>query len=407
MTDAGRDPGRDITVNRAAWAQVNAEYTAGHAVQAWQAGEFGWGNYGIPEREMGVLGQVAGLDVIELGCGTAYLSAWLARQGARPVGPDLTHAQLLTARSCQDRFGIWFPLIEADAGQVPLTRSSFDVAVSECGASLYCDPGRWIPEAARLLRPGGRLVFHTLSLLVTMCQPGDRPAGRELIRPQRQARRIRRHRGVEFHPGHGEWISTLRGAGLVVDALHELYARPALPSTPSTRSPAPTGHSAGPSRRSGLPTARLPDADRRFRAAVARVSLARPVARIVLLCAAAATRPGPMVVPFTFCQFARQELVALACIGAPAMRHDLPYADCQRSARAHVSLTAAGLPWARESLSALKLPQARGPQSSRRRRMAGEMFTAVTEGQVRACTGDSCKTVGSAYVGSNPTPATR
>jgi 2-polyprenyl-3-methyl-5-hydroxy-6-metoxy-1,4-benzoquinol methylase len=68
-------------VNRAAWARVNAEYTRGHAVQAWQAGEFGWGNYGIPERELGVLGQVAGLDVIELGCGTAYLSAWLARRG--------------------------------------------------------------------------------------------------------------------------------------------------------------------------------------------------------------------------------------------------------------------------------------------------------------------------------------
>jgi SAM-dependent methyltransferase len=135
-----------------------------------------------PERELGVLGSVAGLDVVELGCGTA----WLARQGARPVGVDVTPAQLRTARDCQDLFGLLFPLIEADAGQVPLASGSVDLVVSECGASLYCDPRRWIPEAARLLRPSGRLAFHTLSVLVAMCQPEDGGlAGSELRRQQR------------------------------------------------------------------------------------------------------------------------------------------------------------------------------------------------------------------------------
>ena len=59
----------------------------------------------MPEREVGVLGDVAGLDVIELGCGTAYFSAWLARQGARPVGVDVTPAQLETARRMQEETG--------------------------------------------------------------------------------------------------------------------------------------------------------------------------------------------------------------------------------------------------------------------------------------------------------------
>jgi SAM-dependent methyltransferase len=216
----------DAAVNRAAWAAVNAEYTAGQAAQAWKAGEFGWGIFGIPERELGVLGDVAGLDVVELGCGTAYLSAWLARQGARPVGLDVTHAQLLTARRCQQESGIWFPLVEADAGQVPLAAATFDLAVSECGASLYCEPGRWTGEAARLLRPGGRLVFHTVSVLAAMCQPGDGSAQPGLHRPQRDVRRLNGGRGVEYHPGHGEWISMLTATGLVIDALHELYAPP-------------------------------------------------------------------------------------------------------------------------------------------------------------------------------------
>lgn len=75
------------------------------------------------------------------------------------MGVGLSPAQLATARRCQERFGLWFPLIKADAGAVPLPDGGFDLAISECGASLWCDPARWVPEAARLLRPGGRLVF--------------------------------------------------------------------------------------------------------------------------------------------------------------------------------------------------------------------------------------------------------
>ena len=107
-----------------------------------------------------MLGDVAGLDVVELGCGTAYFSAWLAKRGARPVGVDITPAQLETARRhAGARPGIEFPLVEADAGATGLPDASFDLVVSEYGASIWVDPYRWIPEAARLLRPGGRLVF--------------------------------------------------------------------------------------------------------------------------------------------------------------------------------------------------------------------------------------------------------
>ena len=50
------------------------------------------------ESEIGALGEVRGKDVIELGCGTAYFGAWLARRGARVTGVDPTPAQLETAR---------------------------------------------------------------------------------------------------------------------------------------------------------------------------------------------------------------------------------------------------------------------------------------------------------------------
>ena len=216
-----------VARNRELWTTSNAEYTGPAAARAWAAEEFTWGVFHVPERELDVLGDVAGLDVIELGCGTAYFSAWLAKQGARPVGVDVTPAQLETAREMQATTGLVFPLIEANAEDVSLPDASFDLAVSEYGASLWCDPARWLPEAARLLRSHGRLVFLTNSMLSTLCVPAwPGPATESLMRPQRGMYRVtwEDEAGVEFHVGHGEWIDLLHRAGFQVDRLIELYA---------------------------------------------------------------------------------------------------------------------------------------------------------------------------------------
>ena len=98
--------------------------------------------------------------------------------------------------------------------------------VSEYGVAPWCDPARWLPEAARLLRPGGRLVFLTNSVLAGLCVPAEGGvAGDRLLRPQHELRRIEwPGGGVEHHPGHGDVIRELRAAGLRVEALHELHA---------------------------------------------------------------------------------------------------------------------------------------------------------------------------------------
>ena len=103
---------------------------------------------------------------------------------------------------------------------------AFDLVVSEYGASPWCEPTAWVREAARLLRPGGRLVFLTNSPLVGMCVPDEGGfAGEQLLRPQRALRRVSwSGGGIEHHASHGDWTHVLVDAGLVIDELRELYA---------------------------------------------------------------------------------------------------------------------------------------------------------------------------------------
>jgi SAM-dependent methyltransferase len=216
-----------VAQNVANWTKSNAEYTGPRAREAWAKEEMTWGVFGgIPEADLNVYGDVSGLDVVELGCGTAYISAWLARRGARPVGVDPTPAQLETARAMQREFDLEFPLVEAIGEDVPLPDASFDLAVSEYGASIWADPYRWIPEAARLLRPGGRLIFLRNSTLVTLCMHIVDNATETLQRPQRGLNRIEwEDTGeVEFHLPAGALIDVLRDSGFEVERLVELYA---------------------------------------------------------------------------------------------------------------------------------------------------------------------------------------
>ena len=215
-----------VAENRGIWTESNREYTDAQADRAWRDEEITWGMFGVPESEVGVLGDVAGLDVVDLGCGTGYFSAWLARRGACPVGIDVTPAQLATARRLQAETGISFPLLEASAESVPLPDASFDLAFSEYGASIWCDPDKWLPEAYRLLRPGGRLVFLGNSPLVILCALDEQEETSETLqRPQRGMHTLAwSDGGVEFHLGHGDMFRTLRSAGFVVEDLIELFA---------------------------------------------------------------------------------------------------------------------------------------------------------------------------------------
>ena len=228
--DQGEELPEHVALNRRAWDDYAKDYVAA-GERDWRLGpgEERWGIFRVPESQLHLLpDDLAAQDAIELGCGTAYVSAWLARRGARVVGIDNSPKQLETASRLQREHGLDFPLLLGNAERVPFPDASFDFAVSEYGAALWADPYAWIPEAARLLRPGGRLVFLSNGLLAYLTVPdleAEGPADERLKRPLFGMHRTvwpDQPEAVEFHLSHGDWIRLLRSSGFEIEDLVEV-----------------------------------------------------------------------------------------------------------------------------------------------------------------------------------------
>ena len=213
--------------NRDFWDADADDYQVAHAAQL-DDGIAGWGVWQIPEADLAVLGSVAGLDVLELGCGAAQWSAVLARDGARCVGLDQSRRQLRHARTKGQIAGTRVPLVAGSATAIPLRSGCFDVVFCDHGAMSFCDPHETVPEVARVLRPGGILAFGISTLLRLLCFPPDDPDARITRTLQHRAFRTKPFDWgdgtIDFQLPHGEWIRLFRSHGLVVEDLIELRA---------------------------------------------------------------------------------------------------------------------------------------------------------------------------------------
>jgi SAM-dependent methyltransferase len=213
-----------VAQNQRFWTQRSSEYERSGR-RSWAAEAVTWGIWRVLETEARLLPEIEDRDVLELGCGTAYVSSWLQRRGGRAVGLDPTSAQLDTAARLQREFDLRFPLVQAVAESVPLADDSFDVIVSEYGASIWSDPYKWVPEASRLLRTGGELVFLVNGMLLMLCLPQEDEVADDRLRNDYFGMyrfETTFDESVEFHIGHGDWIRLLRGNGFEVEDLVEL-----------------------------------------------------------------------------------------------------------------------------------------------------------------------------------------
>ncbi|MEP2531937.1 methyltransferase domain-containing protein [Shimia sp.] len=220
-----------LVTNRDLWNDDAPNYVE-FAKARWRLETPAWGNWGNPDDGLKLLpDDMAQTDAIELGCGTGYVSGWMHRRGAKVTAIDISSEQLATARSIADEHGAHITFIEGNAEDTGLPDAAFDFAISEYGASIWCAPDKWLQEAWRLLRPGGRLVFlgnHPLSLI---CSPLDgSPAERTLRRPYRGmwgadwTKVAFEPSGVCFNLTLSDWMDLFNQIGFYVTKYQELYA---------------------------------------------------------------------------------------------------------------------------------------------------------------------------------------
>ncbi|MGH2351276.1 MAG: class I SAM-dependent methyltransferase [Chloroflexota bacterium] len=216
---------------RAYWDRWSDGYQASTGVQL-SATPDAWGAWRTPEAELRLLHDVAGKDVLELGCGAGQWSVWLARQGARVSGLDLSARQLAHARRSCVAAGVEVTLVHGNAEWLPFGDAAFDVVLSDHGGMSWGDPDRTVPEVARALRPGGVLVFCVTSPLFDLCWDDrlSRPSAR-LQKDYFGLGAVAEGDGaVSFMLSYGEWVRRFRAHGLAIDALVEPRPAPGVVS---------------------------------------------------------------------------------------------------------------------------------------------------------------------------------
>jgi SAM-dependent methyltransferase len=225
----------DVRTNLRSWEADSDSYQQEHAEQLNRWDFFGWGTWDVPEDEISALSDVSGLLALELGCGAAQMGIRVSRRGAVVVGIDFSENQLRHAVENLAETHTRMPLVRGSAEELPFADASFDLVFCDHGATSFTDPHLTIPEAARVLRPGGRLVFDISTPVIWMCWPdGEGPPGRELTRDYFGLGRsdVMDNQGsVEWQLTYGDWIRLFRRSGFEVEDLIELRPSPEATTT--------------------------------------------------------------------------------------------------------------------------------------------------------------------------------
>lgn len=187
------------------------------------SGEFVWCPEGLHEGDWRLLGDIVDKRILEIGCGSAPCSRWLAAHGAHPVGLDISRQMLERGLDAMVAGGPRVPLVQAGAEELPFADESFDMACSAFGGVPFvADSARVMSEVARVLKPGGRWVFSVNHPMRWIFPDDPGPEGLRAAIPyfdrtpyvEVDAEGVPTY--VEHHRTMGDRVREIVGAGLVL-----------------------------------------------------------------------------------------------------------------------------------------------------------------------------------------------
>ena len=221
--------GETATANRTWWDAEADDYYLEHGAFLGDA-DFAWGPEGLREAEAGLLGDPAGLRVLEIGAGAGQCSRWLAGRGATVVATDLSAGMLATGLELNDLAPpeARVPLAQCDGRALPFADGSFDTVFTAYGVVPFvADSDLVLAEAARVLRPGGRFVFSTTHPMRWAFPDDPGPAGLTVTMsyfdrtPYVEQDETGQTTYVEHHRTIGDRVREISAAGLVLVDLVE------------------------------------------------------------------------------------------------------------------------------------------------------------------------------------------
>jgi len=216
-----------LAANRRDWDAYADTYQSTHGEFLRDIG-FVWGPEGHTEEELGILADVAGKRVLEVGCGASQCARWLATRGADAVGLDVSLRQLQHGRRIDDATGVRVPTVLATGTHLPFAAGSFDVVFSSFGAMQFVsDESTAVAEVARVLRPEGVFAF-SVTHPIRWAMPDD-PSEAGLVvtnsyfdrTPYVEVDEDEQVRYVEHHRTVGDWVRVLAAHGFALSDIVE------------------------------------------------------------------------------------------------------------------------------------------------------------------------------------------
>lgn len=141
------------------WDKISDDYQQGMGIPT---DDIYWGDFVATESRLGMLGEVKGKKILEIGCGAAQNSIVLSKWGAQALGIDLSRRQILYGRRLSRRENAKVDLLVGNMERLPFKNATFDTVTTAVSLFYVPDLNAVVSDVHRVLVKNGYFTFSTV-----------------------------------------------------------------------------------------------------------------------------------------------------------------------------------------------------------------------------------------------------